>query len=125
MPQLNGEESIVQRIAEAVGGRAGVALAYGDPVERAGVTIVPVARVRFGFGGGVGQGRRREVESRAHPEGSGGGGGAIVAPAGVLILKGDRVLYQPIRDPARMIGLVLAIGVGVTLMLRAVARLTR
>ena len=67
--------------------------------------------MRFGFGGGQKPGEQREQ--------GGGGGGAVVTPAGFLILRGDEVRFRPILDPARMIGLVLAIGIGLRLALRA------
>jgi uncharacterized spore protein YtfJ len=109
MPEL--ESNVMKTLADAIGSTAGARLAYGDPVERAGVTVVPVARVRFGFGGGQKPGEQREQ--------AGGGGGAVVTPAGFLILRGDEVRFRPIRDPARMIGLVLAIGFVLRLAIRA------
>lgn len=128
MPEMNVESEsqggFVGKIAEVVGGHAGARLAYGDPVERQSVTVVPVARVRFGVGGGAGR-KPGGAEVAAGREGTGGGGGVMVSPTGFLIVRGDEVTYEPIRDPARMIGLVLAIGVGVWLTLRAIGSLTR
>lgn len=63
--------SIPERLAERIGARAGAAEIFGEPVVRDGVTVIPVARARWGFGGG---GSKRE--------GKEGGGGASVAPAG-------------------------------------------
>jgi hypothetical protein len=42
---------LLQRLVTQVGGHARVQAVFGDPVERAGVTVIPVARVRWGVGG--------------------------------------------------------------------------
>ena len=55
---------------------------FGDPVERGDVTVIPVARARWGFGGGGGRNRRNEP-------GSGGGGGASVSPIGYIEIHAD------------------------------------
>ena len=49
---------LLERIAQTVGENAKASTIFGDPVERAGVTVVPVAKARFGFGGGGGSGTR-------------------------------------------------------------------
>ena len=46
--------STVERVAERLGS-ADARTIYGDPVERNGTTVIPVAKVRFGFGGGAGR----------------------------------------------------------------------
>lgn len=128
MAQTNIESEaqggLVERLAQLVGGRADVRLVYGEPIERKDMTIVPVARVRYGFGGGTGnKGKGEAVEAKG--EGAGGGGGLMAAPAGFLILRDGEATYRAIRDPARMTGLVLAIAAGVMLTLRGVARMMR
>ena len=60
---------LLERIGETVGARAQVSTVFGEPVQRDGLTVIPVAKARFGFGGGGGSG------SREGDEGSGGGGG--------------------------------------------------
>ena len=52
--QSTGSARVVERLAELVGGAAGASSVFGAAVERDGVTIVPVARARWGFGGGSG-----------------------------------------------------------------------
>jgi uncharacterized spore protein YtfJ len=59
----------VQRLAERVDATAGASAVSGDPVERDGVTVIPVARATWGFGGGSG--------GEAGREGAGGGGDAV------------------------------------------------
>ena len=123
MTETKAEANVAERIANTVAGSAGAQLAYGDPVVGAGVTIVPVARVRFGFGGGGGEKPSESPDAAKH--GGGAGGGAVIVPAGFLIMRGDVIEFRAIRDPARLIGLVLAIGFGVGLVLRGIARLHR
>jgi uncharacterized spore protein YtfJ len=81
---------IGQRIAERVGLRARAAAVFGDPVEQAGVTVIPVAKATWGFGGGSG--------GEGENQGSGGGGGAMVAPIGFIEVRSDGARFVPIRD---------------------------
>jgi hypothetical protein len=60
---------------------------FGDPIERDGVMVIPVANVMGGFGGGGGDPRGG---------GSGGGFGVRATPAGVYIVEpGGRVRWEP------------------------------
>ena len=74
----------LERIGELVGSKANVRVVFGEPISKGDLTVIPVARVRWGFGGGSGS-------SEATPEGpawgSGGGGGAVADPGR---LPGDR-----------------------------------
>src|SRR5919197_369653 len=47
---------LLERIGKAVGERAQVSAIFGEPVERERLTVIPVAKMRFGFGGGGGSG---------------------------------------------------------------------
>ena len=85
-----GDGEFVARLAERLGASAGASAVFGDPVERDGVTVIPVARAAWGFGGGEGgEGER---------EGHGGGGGAIARPQGYIEISGGGARYRPIRD---------------------------
>jgi hypothetical protein len=64
---------VLERLAEKLGSKASVSAVFGEPVARAGITIIPVARVGFGFGAGAGRGRKQA-------EGAQGGGGAAPRP---------------------------------------------
>jgi uncharacterized spore protein YtfJ len=77
---------------------------FGDPIERNGVTIVPVAQVMGGGGGGGGH-------SEEGQEGSGVGFGVRAVPAGVYLIKGDNVEWKPSVDVNRVIlgGQIVAI----------------
>jgi len=60
-------------------------------VARAGITIIPVARV--GFGAGAGAGRKQAEVAQ------GGGGGAPAAPVGYIEIRDRNAVFRPIRDP--------------------------
>src|SRR5438309_11098006 len=95
---------------------------FGEPIERDGVLIVPVARLRGGGGGGGGQG---EEAGERRGGGSGGGWAASARPAGVYVVRGDRVRWRPAVDVNRVIlggQVVLVLGL---LVLRSVLRARR
>ena len=75
-------EAILSRLAERIPARFGATAVYGEPVERDGVTVVPVATAGFGFGAGGGS------DPSAGGQGEGGGGG-MTRPAGYLELRTD------------------------------------
>lgn len=86
---------VIERLAEKLGSKASVSAVFGNPVDREGITIIPVARVGFGFGGGAGSGgRQREIA-----QGGGGGGGVSAAPVGYIAIKDGNAAFNPIRDP--------------------------
>ncbi len=94
---------------------------FGDPIERDGVTVVPVARVMggSGFGSGTQPGASADgAEPTAEAAtGSGAGFGMIGGPAGVYVIKGGQVTWQPAVNPERM---VLTAGIVAFLVLIAV-----
>ena len=89
---------------------------FGEPIERNGVTIVPVAQVMGGGGGGGGH-------SEEGQEGSGVGYGVRAVPAGVYLIKGDQVEWKPSVDVNRVIlgGQIVAIFVLLTI--RAIVKM--
>jgi uncharacterized spore protein YtfJ len=95
---------LLERIAQTVGDNAKASTIFGDPVERAGVTVVPVAKARFGFGGGGGAGTREEGEG----QGRGGGGGGAVSPVGFIELRDNSADFKRISSPRDLLALVAA-----------------
>jgi uncharacterized spore protein YtfJ len=89
-------DDLLNTLADRVGGRVTASTVYGAPVERDGVTVIPVASTRFAIGGGGGS------DPAKSQEGSGGGAGGSVTPAGYIELKDGRSRYVPIVQPARM-----------------------
>ncbi len=98
-------ETLVQRIGKTVGDRAQAATIFGKPVEREGITIVPVAKARFGFGGGGGGGTRAGADGSG---GGGGGGGALVSPVGYIEIHDGAARFRRITRPTDLVPLVLA-----------------
>lgn len=79
--------------------------AFGAPIERDGVTIVPVARVAggSGYGHGEGQGTKPgDPDAAGSGTGSGGGFGVRVVPVGVYVVRGSEVTWQPAFDLTRV-----------------------
>lgn len=77
---------------------------YGDPIERGGVTVIPVARVMGGVGMGTGPMAGRAGEGKASSgqsggqTGTGGGFGVRAQPAGVFEIRGESVRWVPSVD---------------------------
>ncbi len=109
---------LVERLAQKVGLRAAATSVYGDPVEQGGVTVIPVARVRYGFGGG------------GDRTGSGGGGGGVVAkPSGYIEIGNGTSKFHRIDDPTEILGavatMIVASGVGMFLIFRGFSAIYR
>ncbi len=95
--------SMVDRLASRLGIRAQADAVFAAPVERDGVTVIPVAKVRTGFGGGGGSGPAGN--------GEGGGGGVMASPLGYIEMTGSRATFRPIFDPGAYAGLIVAAGI--------------
>ena len=86
----------------------GVGAVFGEPIREGGVTVVPVAEVRFAFGYGYGSGRGRGEESEGSPstaeQGSGGGSGAggRASAKGYVRISADGVRFEPVLDVTRL-----------------------
>ncbi len=108
---------LLERLVSQVGGHARVQAIFGDPIERDGITVIPVARLRWGVGGGGGG---------AAPEGSGSGGGGGVAadPIGYIEVSSAGATFRPIP---RSVGpaAIVAVAIAAAIVLRALARFRR
>jgi uncharacterized spore protein YtfJ len=109
---MTAQGSLLDGLAQRLGGTANAAAIFGAPVERDDVTVIPVATAAYGFGGGSGTG-----------SGEGGGGGVRVAPVGYIEIRSGVVLYKPIRDWAVLIPALAAGGVLTLVAARGIARL--
>jgi uncharacterized spore protein YtfJ len=105
-------ETMIERIG-AVPEKLGASACFGQPVERDGHTLIPVARVSFGFGMGFGRGTGAQnkpsgngsfSESGETGEGEGGGGGGTGSstPVAVIDVSRDEVTVRPVMDPMRL-----------------------
>ena len=97
---LQKEGSLAERLARQIGISANARSIYGDPVERDGVTVIPVAKAAYGFGGGGGK--------KENEEGSGGGGGVMLTPVGYIEIKNGETRFRPTLDPMGLVPAVLA-----------------
>jgi uncharacterized spore protein YtfJ len=77
---------------------------FGEPIERDGVTVIPVANVRGGLGFGSG-----DSDVGGHASGGGGGLGVSATPAGVYIIEGSSVRWEAAMNPT-----LIAIGGQIT-----------
>jgi hypothetical protein len=69
---------------------------FGPPVERGGVTVVPVAKIRAG--GGIGRARER-----GQHQANGGGFGFVAHPVGAWVVEDSgRVRWRPAIDLTRI-----------------------
>ncbi len=71
---------------------------FGDPMERNGLTVIPVARVMGGAGGGAGTPTAEEEGG-----GAGAGFGLRATPAGVYVIRGETVEWEPALNLNRVI----------------------
>jgi uncharacterized spore protein YtfJ len=69
---------------------------FGEPYERDGVTVIPVASVAGGGGGGGG----KDAEGA---EGTGGGYGIRARPVGAYVIRDGVVRWEPSLDLNRII----------------------
>lgn len=81
-PGAADSPTAMEQIVDSIGGRAGAATVFGEPITADGITIIPVARAGFGFGGG----------------GDSVGGGTDVRPLGYIEISHGVARYHPIRD---------------------------
>jgi uncharacterized spore protein YtfJ len=120
--ERSAADQLLERLAELVGAKAGVQAVFGEPVSRQNLTVIPVARVRWGFGGGGG---RAETPPSGPASGSGGGGGVAADPIGYVELGPDGATFRPIREPYPGPVFLIAAAVAASIVLRALARVAR
>jgi uncharacterized spore protein YtfJ len=113
-------DRLLERMAELVGAKAGVQAVFGEPTTRGELTVIPVARVRWGFGGGGG---RTETPPSGPASGSGGGGGVAADPIGYVELGPEGATFRPIREPYPSPVFLVGSAVAAAIVIRALARL--
>jgi uncharacterized spore protein YtfJ len=99
---------------------------FGEPIERDGVLVVPVARIIGGAGAGAGEGETgKDEDGKRHGRGSGGGWGALAHPVGVYVISGGNVRWVPALNLNQIIlGGQIAAVVGL-LVVRSIVRALR
>jgi uncharacterized spore protein YtfJ len=71
---------------------------FGEPYERNGVTVIPVAQVQGAAGGGGGEGPAGQGG-----KGSGSGFGMSARPVGAFLIRGDELTWRPTVDVTRIV----------------------
>lgn len=110
--------TLLEKLAEQIGAKAGVSAVFGVPVEKDGRIVIPVAQAVWGTGAGVG-------ESGESGSGSGGGAGVMSRPVGYIELSGDEARYVPLAKAWQDGKLVIAWALAIWLVSRAVNRILR
>jgi uncharacterized spore protein YtfJ len=118
VPRRRADE-LIATLADRLGARFGVTSVFGEPVQRDGVTVIPVATVRFGFGGGTGS------DPAKQQEGEGAGGGASMTAVGYIELKDGRSRYVPIVRPERMVAFAFLAMLAILIRTRSAAPVRR
>jgi len=96
LEKTGSADRFIGTMAEKLGAVARAATVFGEPVERDGITVIPVAKARWGFSGGAGQ-RKDEGADGQQEDGAGGGGGVQVTPVGFIEIKNQAANFHPIR----------------------------
>ena len=108
------QDNFITRLAETIGSKANAATVFAEPVSSSGVTVVPVARARWGCGGGGGLTAQHRGDAQ---QGFGGGGGMMVDPVGYLVIHDGVVEYREINGTLRILrALVVGIAIGAMFM---------
>jgi uncharacterized spore protein YtfJ len=119
-------DKVLDRLGERIGTQATVKAVFGEPVQREDLTVIPVARVRFGLGGGSGSGpmsgRQTDAETGS---GSGAGGGAMSDPLGYIEVRPGGATFVPLSSPYLNPALIVATGLAAGFVIRSLARLIR
>jgi len=118
-------DRLVSALADRLCASATARAVFGEPVDRDGITVIPVAKVRYGFGGGGGRGGETSEGGSEGGEGSGGGGGATASPLGYIEVTGGEARVVRIKDPAALLPLVAVGAVAFWIVARALRGLFR
>jgi uncharacterized spore protein YtfJ len=117
----NPGDTLLERLAERLGGRAKAEAVFGPPVQHGEVTVIPVARLRWGLGAGGGEDRRADGAA----SGSGGGGGIAADPIGYIEIGSSGAVFRPIGHAYANPGFILAAALAAGIVIRALGRLRR
>jgi uncharacterized spore protein YtfJ len=112
----------IQQILGRVSDGARVQQVFGEPIERDGTLVVPVAKV---WGGGGGGGGSEPSSDGAAREGMGGGFGLYARPAGVYVISGGDARWRPAVDVNRIVLGGQLVGLVALLVIRSVLRRKR
>jgi uncharacterized spore protein YtfJ len=109
-------EDILNRVREV----ATVRQVFGEPYEKDGLLVVPVARIRGGGGGGTGSDLSDGAEKGR--QGGGGGFGIDSRPLGVYVIGDGTVSWQPAVDVTRIVLQAQVVAIIALLVVRSLVR---
>lgn len=118
-------QRFVESLAERFGGVANAQAVFGEPVERDGITVIPVAKVAWGVGGGAGKGGETKNESYEGGEGGGGGGGVSAKPLGYIEIRDGTAEFVRLRDVSSYIPVLIAGSISAWIFARALRLIFR
>jgi uncharacterized spore protein YtfJ len=109
---------------------------FGEPIERDGLTVIPVANVMGGGGGGGGEGPVMPGDTGDRlgstvpgipqvASGSGAGFAVRATPAGAYVIKDGEVHWEPAVDMTRVIVMGQIVGIIFLLVMRSILRSRR
>lgn len=101
--ELRGPASGLREVLDRASDSMHVTRVFGEPIERDGALIIPVATVLGGGGGGGG------VNARSQDSGEGGGFGVAARPTGVYVVKDGDAIWRPSVDLNRLVAWIGAI----------------
>lgn len=110
-------EDILNRVRDV----ATVRQVFGEPYERDGTLVVPVARILGGGGGGSGE----STDPTKGGRGWGGGFGISTHPLGVYVIREGKVSWQPAVDVSRIVLQGQLVGIVALLLVRRMVRRRR
>ncbi|HEX9375476.1 MAG TPA: spore germination protein GerW family protein [Actinomycetota bacterium] len=90
---------------------------FGEPYERNGLTVIPVARVQGGGGGGSGE------SPDGTGSGSGGGFGMSARPVGAFVIRDGEMTWRPAVDVTRIVLGAQVVAVVALLTLRRIVKI--
>ncbi|MGH7752198.1 MAG: spore germination protein GerW family protein [Gemmatimonadales bacterium] len=117
--------TLVESIGRRVGSEANAETVFGEPVTRDGVTVIPVAKVRWALAGGGGTGSDDTADGEDYGQGAGAAAAVTAKPLGHIEMGAGGTEFRPVRDRAAVWPLIAASGVAVWLALRALRGLRR
>lgn len=89
---------------------------YGAPIEREGVTVIPVAKARWFVAGGDGRGDTQESSS-------GGAGSLSVAPVGYIEVTSSGTRFKRFFDLASLVPIIGVSTVAIAVILAGTSKI--
>jgi len=118
-------QRFVERLAERIGGVANAQTVFGEPVQRDGLTVIPVAKVSWGVGGGAGKGGETKEDHFEGGEGGGGGGGVRATPLGYIEVREGTAEFVKMRNISDYIPVMIAGAISAWIFARALRLIFR